>query len=113
MYGFTKYVLQSIIYIMDKYKLINLISNITVFLLFVITAFFVFTRDYINTFNNVYSVIFLVLNAIEFCFFLIIIFMFIMLEKGTRGYHALVKASISFFVYFILGVLIILSLAVR
>lgn len=98
---------------MNRYKLLNLVSNVTVFFLFLITAFFVFTRNNIKILNSIYGIVFLVLNILQVLMFAVIGFMFAVFEKGTKSYHSIAKAVISFFVYFVISILIIISMAVR
>lgn len=93
---------------MSKYKLIHKISNISIFMLFVINGYFIFSYKSMKIFS--YKMIFIVLNIIEIMIFISFFIIGNCCENGTRKKHAMVKTYISIFIYILTFIFMILSL---
>lgn len=88
---------------MNKYILIHRLVNASIFMLFPIAAYYIIEHNKIK--NGVYGIIFIIVNLIEIALFVSFLVVASKCEWGTRKQHAIVKAIISFFIYFIVIIL--------
>lgn len=94
---------------MNKYIAIHKIINISIFMLFPIAGYIIWTHNEIK--NGVYSIILIILNLIEIGIFTAFIIAALRCEWGTRKQHAILKCCISFFIYIIIIVLTVIYIA--
>lgn len=85
---------------LNKYIAIHKIINLSIFMLFPITGYIIFTHNQII--SGFYGIILLILNLIEIGIFTIFIIVASKCEWGTRKQHAVLKCAIAFFIYIII-----------
>ena len=91
---------------MNKYIAIHKIINISIFMLFPIAGYIIFTHNQIK--NGFYGIILLIINLIEIGIFTAFIIVSSRCEWGTRKQHAVLKCAISFFIYLIITIFTII-----
>lgn len=91
---------------LNKYIAIHKIINLSIFMLFPITGYIIFTHNQII--NGFYKIILLILNLIEIGIFTAFIIVSSKCEWGTRKQHAVLKCAIAFFIYFIITLLTVI-----
>lgn len=93
---------------LNKYIAIHKIINLSIFMLFPITGYIIFTHNQII--NGFYKIILLILNLIEIGIFTAFIIVSSRCEWGTRKQHAVLKGAIAFLIYLIIVVFTIIYL---
>lgn len=91
---------------MNKYIAIHKIINLSIFMLFPIAGYIIWTHNEIM--NGAYGIILIVLNLVEIGIFTAFIIVSSRCEWGTRKRHAILKGIISFFIYLIIIVLTVI-----
>lgn len=91
---------------MNKYIAIHKIINLSIFMLFPIAGYIIWTHNEII--NGAYGIILIVLNLVEIGIFTAFIIASSRCEWGTRKRHAILKGIISFFIYLIIIVLTVI-----
>ena len=84
---------------LNKYIAIHKIINISIFMLFPIAGYIIFSH---NKIKNGFYLILLILNLVEIGIFTAFIIVSSKCEWGTRKQHAILKGVISFFIYAII-----------